>query len=473
MANLHSAIKAQMGDTPYYITRMSLLELVASSRPPYDRDKWAGQSIEERMQRDPNIPRVKRDIIPYLFEDDHRFFGAFIVLVDHGSIEFESLTELIPTLPKAYRQEGDESGFITLKSNENIILDGQHRWYAAQLAMKDKDRPTDQIAADQVTVLFIENTDARKTRGIFNKINRYAKPTSRSDNIITSEDDGYFIVTRMLLDPGLDGPLADFTRKLPYDKEELVQPVQWQSTTLSKSMKNLTTISAVSDNVQAILDYTDKVDIGSVDTKRRRGAARPRQDLIEHDYEIVREWIEKLLDQLDAYRAGLEDLGALINKKVEGNVEVGRRFDDTDRHTLLFRPVGQVVLVRALVKALDLSATKSSSLRPKVTVDELISRVNRVDFSMTPGSKWQGSIVSNDGRMVAREEAVRQASDLLAYLIASEHFDDELREALWVDWNGWQGRDVKTPVEELKAAGEGHRVPRPLPEPVKTTPAEG
>lgn len=467
MANLISAIKAQMGDTPYYITRMSLRELVASSRPAYDRDEWAGYSIEERMQREPNMPRIKRDIIPYLFEDEHRFFGAFIVLVEPNSIDFEPLTDLIPNLPKAYREEGGESGFITLKSKDNVILDGQHRWYAANLALKDKDRPTDQIGADLITVLFIENTDPRKTRGIFNKINRYAKPTTRSDNIITSEDDGYFIVTRMLLDPDLGGPLADRERKGPDGRLEKVQPVQWQSTTLSKTMKNLTTISAVADNVQAILDYTDKVSIGSIDSKRRRGAARPAQDRIDNDYETVREWFDTLLEKVDAYREGLEDLGVLPNRKEEGHVIVGRRFDDTDKKTLLFRPVGQVVLVRALVKALELSAAKSSSLKPTITVDELIARVNEVDFSMPPGSMWHGSIVSNDGRMVARGEASRQASDLLAYLIAPEFFNDELRNALWAEWNTWQGRDVKTLLEELEEAGAHHLVPRPLPAPVR------
>lgn len=477
MANVVSAIKAQMGDTPYYITRVPARQLVEMARPPREFDNWVGQSIEDRMQRKPDEGRIKRDIIPYLQEDKHRFFGAFIVLVEPDTIHFESLAELIPTLPLAYREEGETSGFLTLTSvKDNIVLDGQHRWYALKGALEDDKKPTDHLLADQVTVLFIENTDHRKTRGIFNKINRYAKPTSRSDNIITSEDDGYFIVTRMLLDPEaqgpggevLPGPLADYEITLPGGQREPVRPVQWASTTLSKSMKNLTTISAVSDNVKAILDYTDKVTIGSADDKRRRGPARPPQERIEQDYVTVRDWFEKLLAGIDAYKEGLADLGALADSRINGQRVVGRRFDDNDKHTLLFRPVGQVVLVRALVAALEASTVRSVAQLPTIELDELISRVNRVDFSMPTGSMWHGTIVSNDGRMVAREEAVSRAAKLLAYLIAPEYFDEQLRRDLWSDWNRWQGRDVSTDPEELEAAGEGYLVPRPLPEPVST-----
>jgi DNA sulfur modification protein DndB len=477
MANLLSAIKAHMGDTPYYITRVPVLQLLAMARPPRETDGWAGQSIEDRMQRKPDTVRIKRDIVPYLQQDKHRFFGAFILLVEPGTIQFESLTDLIPTLGLAYRTEGASSGFLTLESvKDSIVLDGQHRWYALRDAMKDPEKQTDDLLADEVTVLFIENVDHRKTRGIFNKINRYAKPTSRSDNIITSEDDGYFIVTRMLLDPDaegpngelLPGPLADYERILPGGEREDVKPVQWTSTTLSKTMNNLTTISAVSDNVKAILDYTDKISIGSEDEKRRRGAARPSRERIEQDYVTVRDWFEKLLDGIDAYKEGLADLGALADSRVDGQRVIGRRFDDNDKHTLLFRPVGQVVLGRALVAALDASRGQSAAQMPTIELGELIARVNKVDFSMPTGSMWHGTIVSNDGRMVARETATDNAAELLAYLIAPEYFNEEQRHKLWARWNRWQGRDVTTPPAELEAAGDTHLVPRPLPEPVST-----
>jgi hypothetical protein len=86
------------------------------------------------------------------------------------------------------------------------------------------------------------------------QINRYAKPTARSDNLLTSEDDGYAIVTRRLPDPeNEDAPLAE--REMD-DEEERVgryELVQWYSSALSRTMRHLTTIGEVNSNVRSIL----------------------------------------------------------------------------------------------------------------------------------------------------------------------------------------------------------------------------
>ena len=79
---------------------------------------------------------------------------------------------------------------------------------------------------------------------------------------------------------------------------------------------------------------------------------------------------------------------------------------------------------------------------------------------------WQGTIVSNDGRMIARKEAFANASMLLAYLLAPEHYGPELRQQLWRNWNEWQGRDPQTPVETLRAEGHDEQIPWDLPQPV-------
>ena len=43
------------------------------------------------------------------------------------------------------------------------------------------------LAEDEVCVIFIGYESDMKTRRIFNTINRYAKKTSRGDDIITSD----------------------------------------------------------------------------------------------------------------------------------------------------------------------------------------------------------------------------------------------------------------------------------------------
>src|SRR3954454_8251164 len=90
----------------------------------------------------------------------------------------------------------------------------------------------------------------RNPRRIFNKVNRHAKPTGRSDNIITSEDDGYALVTRRLLDTDLDAPFA--TRMV---NDQQYEPVNWTSNTLPQKSSKLTTISALYESTQDILTY--------------------------------------------------------------------------------------------------------------------------------------------------------------------------------------------------------------------------
>ena len=95
-------------------------------------------------------------------------------------------------------------GFLTIEGGSLVVLDGQHRLAALRgvtTAGPDlKGEFVDAVADDELSVLFIPHESFEKTRRIFNKVNRYAKPTSPTDNIITSEDDGSAIVTRWLVE---------------------------------------------------------------------------------------------------------------------------------------------------------------------------------------------------------------------------------------------------------------------------------
>ena len=94
--------------------------------------------------------------------------------------------------------------------------------------------PHPDLANEEISVIFVEHTDTQKIRKIFNKINKYAKQTSRGDNIITSDDDVFAVISRKLLTEG--EPLA------PINGIDLVN---WKSNTLSLRSKNLTTLSAL------------------------------------------------------------------------------------------------------------------------------------------------------------------------------------------------------------------------------------
>jgi DNA sulfur modification protein DndB len=451
MATAIPAIKGKMGSTPYYVATMTARELISTTRPAAETDTWASASIDERMQRDPNLRRVRDQIVPYLAQHKDRFFGAIIVVVPEGSIEFEPMTNYARNLPPAYRQEGEAMGFLLLGKGEHVILDGQHRWYAEREVILSREYLGDEqggVGDDDLTVIFVENSDLRKTRGIFNKVNRYARPTSRSDNILTSEDDGYAIITRRLLDPDESAPLAE--RKI-VDGEGRVsryELVQWRSSTLSKTMRQLTTIGAVYDNVKTILMLDGRDDLDRI--------VSPPERVLEAAFEEVVPWFFMLLDRLDAYREALADPDSIRVK----------RFDVDHPHTLLLRPVGQIALVRGITRAMTLSRDAETG-RPPLTLGQAIERINKIDFSASASSIWRDTIVRASGRMVARNEAYNLAAKLLAFLIAAEYHTPEEQRDLWEAWNIARGKETdEYRIAGLEAQGVTDELPKDLPAPV-------
>ena len=153
--------------------------------------------------------RVRQQIAPYLTTDPDRFFGAFIVSMDNAdNIEFEPATNILKaTIPGLYKGAADAFGFLTLQGSEVLVpLDGQHRLAALSFAITGKDekqKPIEglgdyaagDIANDVCTVILVKHQPAT-SRKIFNKVNRYAKSTSASENLITADDDIIAVIVR-------------------------------------------------------------------------------------------------------------------------------------------------------------------------------------------------------------------------------------------------------------------------------------
>lgn len=437
MAITRPALRGTMGSTTYYEVTMTARELTNSVRPARETDAWASASIDERIQRDVNRTRVMSTIVPYLAQHPDRFFGSFIVLVPKGSVEFEPLTDLVGNLPAAYRSSSKNIGFLTIDKGELIALDGQHRLLAFREVIQGGPNlgPLWSVVGDdEVCVLLLEEESPQKTRRIFNKVNRHAKPTGRSDNIITSEDDGYALVTRRLLDTDLDAPFAPRTVN-----DQQYEPVNWTSNTLQPKSWKLTTISALYESVQDILTYE-----GYRGFSEKESPIAPDESTLDTAYEKVAAWWEDILS-MNAYKAALKDPSTIPST----------RFDSDDPHTLLLRPVGQIALVKGLVRAL----TESNG---DLTRTAAIRRANMLDYSCPPSSMWRDTIVRADGRMVARKEAYELAARLIAYMIAADYMSEESTQRLWEDWNKARGKDPHSELDEL----DEHEQPEDLPEPL-------
>ncbi|HEV2889180.1 MAG TPA: DNA sulfur modification protein DndB [Frankiaceae bacterium] len=422
MASVIPCIQGRMGSTTYYETTMPARELVVAARPASDLDGWATQSVEERLQRELNDKRVREEIVPYLARSADRFFGSVIVLIYKGSVTFEPLEQVSGKVPAAYRAIAKRMGFLTIDGGQLIVLDGQHRHRGLQEVIQARNIDGEfvgDVPTDDVCVIFIEHESDQKTRRIFNKVNRYAKPTTRGDNIITSEDDGYAILTRYLLEDG--APLG--VRGLNGE----TALVNWKSNTLAARSTQLTTVSAVYETVKDILTI-EGMEPESFDEKRR--VNRPTDAELAAAYEIVERWWKLVLEGLDPYREALADLPS-----------IPRRRDNASPASLLFKPLGQVALFRGLLIA------ARNGMEPAAVV----RRANRVDWRIT-SDLWRETIVRSGARMVARKEAMDLAAHLIAYLVGAEAMEPADVERLRASYLRARSEDESEALPEPVAA---------------------
>lgn len=417
MAMTVPAIKGQMGSNVYYETKMRAQELVQAARVASERDTWASLSIDERLQRDLNKKRVREEIVPYLAKSPDRFFGSVIILIEDAEIDFESAGKyLAKDVPAAYRKTFEQTGALTIDGGKFIIIDGQHRWAALRAVITGQDDQGNSVLGpevgevpdDELMVIFLPFSSVETTRRIFNKINRNAKPTGRSDNIITSEDDGNAIIARKLLSSG--EPLGT-TRS----NTELI--VNWKSTTISPRSAQWTTISAVHTTVIDILKHA------KIQFSEKHDVVRPEEDRLEEAYEIVKEWWMDLVDGVDAFKA-------VIAKPDE----IPQIRDTHDEWGLLLKPATHMVIVKALIKAVERGVDRN----------EAIARLNQVDWHLD-ADLWQDILILPSGRIVARAENYDVSAELLAYLIGSEVMDDAAKKAVQEKVSKFRGDDYTLP----------------------------
>ncbi|GGZ11881.1 DGQHR domain-containing protein [Streptomyces nitrosporeus] len=424
MATTVPAIKSKMGSIEYYNAKLRAADLAAIARAASKGDDWANLSIEERLQRALNDKRVREEIVPYLANAEDRFFGSIIVLVYEPNVfAYESFGKwLNGETPAAYNEVIQQLGVLTIDGGDLIVLDGQHRWSALRALINRVNDKGQEITGpfvgavreDELAVIFIPFYGSETTRRIFNKINRSAKPTGRSDNIITSEDDGYSILTRKLLAAGEPLSVAD-------SKGELI--VNWRSNTLSDRSSQITTVSAVYETVKAICKEN------GFHFEEKDRVVRPSDHELDAAYDHVAQWWTSLLEHISVFKEAVDapDLISTLRK------------NETDN--LLLKPAAQIAVMRGL-----LVATRRYGLKNV----QAIKRLNKINWDMH-SPLWRDVLVSAGDRIVARNENYNRTAELIAYLLAgsSANYTDEdkdrLRESL-ADFKSDSAYELPKPV---------------------------
>ncbi len=399
--NTVGCIKAKMGSTDYFIAKMKAGQLIDSVGFAMEMTEWDKLSVDEKMQRTLDVNRVVTDIVPYIINDPDRFFGAIIVDIYSGfdALVFESVAQVLKDLPAAYRTALGDVGFLTFPGNERLIaLDGQHRLLSLKIAIRGfmglpantkipeswrRLEPHPELANEEITVIFVEHRDNQKIRKIFNKVNKYAKQTSRSDNIITSDDDIYAVISRKLIKEG--GPLAPVPVAGSFLPDFAIDIVNTKNNTLSLRSKNLTTLSALYTITETLLkdeDYSTKV--------------LPSEEKLEAAYQTVAEFWNILLTKVNAFKEYMdltkEDLPVSTLRETN----------------LLMKPVTQM----ALAHAARYAASKG------VSWTVMAERLNKVNWSFD-NEFWFNILVipTANRKMITGKESIRGAGLAITYLI--------------------------------------------------------
>lgn len=402
------ALKGKMGENEYYITTMKASTLINTVGFASEMQKWPDMSVDERMQREIKGDRVISEIVPYIINDPEWFFGSLIVDIYSGweAVEFQNIQEICATNLAAYRDTLTSAGFLTLPDNKILIaLDGQHRLCALSVAirgangipgsvkvsesLKNSLEPHPEIGNADVTVIFIRHESDAKIRKIFNKVNRYAKQTSKGDNIITSEDDMLAVITRAMFSGTEDAPLR------PINNQELVN---WKSNTIPLRSKMLTTAAAIYTMAEVMLEPMD------ITPKTRRN-----EEKLEQGIRFMNDFWNRALTEVNAF------------KQYKQYVIDGNPLDKFRKQNLLLKPVTQMALAQAIRTAMDYG----------YQYKDLTSKINQINWN-PEYYVWSNILVINskNKKMITGSQALKDAGEIIAYMLIGDEFSNEKKEHL-------------------------------------------
>ena len=407
MPTMVPAMKARLGDTDYYILSMKAQELVANVKIPKELEDWEDMSVEERYQRDINYNRVRKQIAPYLANDESRFFGAVIVAAMNFKDEnpFEPLSVVATkALGRSYKDSASSIGFLHFSGGEVFVpLDGQHRIKAIEFAITGRDeRGRDipsvsscpQLGDEDVTVILVVY-EPQKARKIFTRVNRYARPTRTGEHIVTDDDDFAAVLARDIANEQIGGRLVNYTRNnlTPKDSE-------------------FTTLAIIHSCNKWIIEQT--FSDGKFDTTKL-----PSDDKQQLYRGKVQEVWEALLEGIDVFADALGD-------KEETGDEKRR---EIRKANLLGKPVGQECLVRAFVKL--------TGPNTNMSYQEACKKLNDLPWGITEeniAQVWQNVLWTggaSDGRIITKNRNL--AMGIIAYL-AGERLTEEQEGELLEDY---------------------------------------
>ena len=227
----HPATKIHMSNWEYFSIKMRFEDFfnvsgndgddLISFQTDITPDGEMPSVLDDWLQRKINEGRAKKEIARYLLDRKDAFFSSIVIACLGEVPEFRPVGIDKSDLDDMGLLDLEDIGFVKFdRTQKYFVLDGQHRLFAIKSIIEDEDLREEMTPGflDQgVNVLLVNKgvgedvaSFKEKYRRLFTSLNRYAKSTNKSTNIIMDEDDLFAIITRRMIK---DSPLFRFDGK--------------------------------------------------------------------------------------------------------------------------------------------------------------------------------------------------------------------------------------------------------------------
>nr|VFJ61237.1 MAG: DNA sulfur modification protein DndB [Candidatus Kentron sp. DK] len=353
--NYVPAIKAKMGDWTYYITKMKFgevekqVELAEKIHPNRELDALIQRELSSRVG----------EMTDFLLKEPQRFYGSLVVAIYKGNPRFHPIrinekNDIVDEVNHAF-------GLLEMDGSQTYFaLDGQHRLESIKNACKENP----DLREDDISVLVIKHDDSKvgmiRTRRLFTKLNRYAKPTNYKMNIAIDEDDCVAISTRRLV------------RELDTLKEFVkIDAAGKQMSSGKKDSKYFTTMATLYEcNIELA-----KAFLGGTEIDKKFLSSRPSDEYLDDIYDYLED-IWKLL---------MSEVGVL--RRISWDNEPPGTFRTPEGGSIWVRPIFQLIACEYIKRALLAGHERDSIIKRMSEFPQDLNEEPWVNILWSPGTK--------------------------------------------------------------------------------------
>jgi DNA sulfur modification protein DndB len=271
-----------------------------------------------------------------------------------------------------------------------------------------------EVPDDEVTVIFISDSDAVKTRGLFTILNRTARRVSKNDVLIMSETDGAAMAARKVTSSNLLAPRG-------LDNSPLIK---WESNTISRRDTQITTLNAITEIV-SIVARINNIPLGD----EQDAEVQPTPEAVDKASQVTLEWLDLLFKSLPLFQELRENPNRVSEERA------GER-----PYSLLLRPVGLIAFFKAISVATDPHKGGLTDL------EDAFRRMTKVDWSADSGL-WRNIMVNAKGNISNKVSDLDLAAELAAWMVTGRSSNKSFQTTLTENFQRQLGRaDAQLPA---------------------------